>query len=265
MLTYEITCPGKISTKKIADWLERWPTMIRIRYTDAPYNKINFVVDDLKVTITNIPKHLNERIFRGLRSDHVLDKDMKFVPYYQLTGSAYAQSLWPSGILSDTELVVDGVIFYVHRAILSAACPFFMALFTNNMQESNQRRIVLPELSPDVFRAFLGIVYGHKVALTDLRLLVACQRFGLKNWLCEQTLQNVIEILFQQLPEEDVAENLALVGKLYVLEQPAPGWFIIFFFHNIMPSYITPINELLHVFPEEWSKLYHDTEGDDCG
>ena len=46
--------------------------------------------------------------------------------------------------LTDAVLRVEGGVFPVHRAIMSACSPYFRALFTNGMHETEEREIYIP-------------------------------------------------------------------------------------------------------------------------
>ena len=55
-----------------------------------------------------------------------------------------------TGQLCDAVLKVDGGQFTVHRAIMSACSPYFRALFTNGMHETDQKEIFIPGVTADM-------------------------------------------------------------------------------------------------------------------
>ncbi|XP_019630540.1 PREDICTED: uncharacterized protein LOC109474632 [Branchiostoma belcheri] len=68
--------------------------------------------------------------------------------------------LQKEGELQDVVLEVEGRRFPCHRLVLSAASPYFRAMFTSDMAESRQNTVVLQGLDPDIFEEILSYIYS---------------------------------------------------------------------------------------------------------
>lgn len=53
------------------------------------------------------------------------------------------QRLRQGSLLCDTQLVVQGQTFSVHRAYLASCSPYFYSMFTENFQEKSQNRVLM--------------------------------------------------------------------------------------------------------------------------
>lgn len=54
-----------------------------------------------------------------------------------------------------------------HRIILSAATPYFAAMFTNNMQERNQQEIILHEIHGNELKALIDFIYTGFIDINE--------------------------------------------------------------------------------------------------
>ncbi|XP_066285892.1 kelch repeat and BTB domain-containing protein 8-like [Branchiostoma lanceolatum] len=68
--------------------------------------------------------------------------------------------LQKAGILQDVVLEVEDRQFPCHRLVLSAASPYFRAMFTSDMAESRQKTVVLQCLDADMFGEILSYIYS---------------------------------------------------------------------------------------------------------
>eukprot|EP00058_Branchiostoma_floridae_P004245 XP_002589733.1 hypothetical protein BRAFLDRAFT_97784 [Branchiostoma floridae] len=68
--------------------------------------------------------------------------------------------LQKAGVLQDVVLEVEGRWFPCHRLVLSAASPYFRAMFTSDMAESRQKTVVLQGLDADIFGEILSYIYS---------------------------------------------------------------------------------------------------------
>ena len=68
--------------------------------------------------------------------------------------------------LCDAVLVAEGQRFAVHRAILAANSPYFRALFTNGMKETEQDEIEIPGLDAKTMSEIINYVYTRTVRIT---------------------------------------------------------------------------------------------------
>ncbi|XP_078585911.1 kelch repeat and BTB domain-containing protein 2-like [Branchiostoma floridae x Branchiostoma japonicum] len=65
-----------------------------------------------------------------------------------------------AGVLQDVVLEVEGRRFPCHRLVLSAASPYFRAMFTSDMVESRQKTVVLQCLEASIFGEILSYIYS---------------------------------------------------------------------------------------------------------
>ncbi|XP_035689799.1 kelch-like protein 18 [Branchiostoma floridae] len=68
--------------------------------------------------------------------------------------------LQETGVLQDVVLEVEGRRFPCHRLVLSAASPYFRAMFTSDMAESRQKTVVLQGLDAGMFGEILSYIYS---------------------------------------------------------------------------------------------------------
>ncbi|XP_033111828.1 kelch-like protein 10, partial [Anneissia japonica] len=68
--------------------------------------------------------------------------------------------------LCDVVLEVEGREFHAHKNILSACSPYFRALFTNGMTESDLSRIHIPNVSYKVMNYLIEFAYTRDITLT---------------------------------------------------------------------------------------------------
>lgn len=93
--------------------------------------------------------------------------------------------------LCDVVIVVDGVRFPAHRAVLAAASRVFKAMFTNCMRERDAREIELSALDHRSWRMALQYIYTAQVDIADedsaLLLLSSARMYQL------ETLESFVE------------------------------------------------------------------------
>ncbi|XP_078589157.1 kelch repeat and BTB domain-containing protein 2-like [Branchiostoma floridae x Branchiostoma japonicum] len=68
--------------------------------------------------------------------------------------------LQKDGALQDVVLEVEGRRFPCHRLVLSAASPYFRAMFTSDMAESRQKTVVLQGLEMSALEEILSYIYS---------------------------------------------------------------------------------------------------------
>ncbi|XP_078572263.1 kelch repeat and BTB domain-containing protein 8-like isoform X2 [Branchiostoma floridae x Branchiostoma japonicum] len=74
--------------------------------------------------------------------------------------------LQKAGVLQDVVLEVEGRRFPCHRLVLSAASPYFRAMFTSDMVESRQKTVVLQGLDAGMFGEILSYIYSGTLHLS---------------------------------------------------------------------------------------------------
>ncbi|XP_066285894.1 kelch-like protein 18 [Branchiostoma lanceolatum] len=68
--------------------------------------------------------------------------------------------LQEAGVLQDVVLEVEDRRFPCHRLVLSAASPYFRAMFTSDLAESRQKTVVLQGLDAGMFGEILSYIYS---------------------------------------------------------------------------------------------------------
>mmetsp|Transcript_12203 Transcript_12203/g.22618 ORF Transcript_12203/g.22618 Transcript_12203/m.22618 type:complete len:1213 (-) Transcript_12203:989-4627(-) len=99
---------------------------------------------------------------------------------------------------SDVTFVVEGQRVYAHKA-LCIRSPYFNAMFTAGMRESNETEITLADVRYDVFLSILTYLYTdrHDVDIEDaMELFVESDRFGIERLktMCETKLLSAIDV-----------------------------------------------------------------------
>ena len=113
--------------------------------------------------------------------------------------------------LADLEIKCEDQTFHVHRVLLAAASPYFLAMFQNDMTEASSRRIGLREIKPKVLKAALEWIYKSNLDVKVFKddpdfagdLLAAAEMYQLEKLkkivedeLCDSLqLENVLELI----------------------------------------------------------------------
>lgn len=71
------------------------------------------------------------------------------------------------GVLCDVTLRIEGQNFPAHRCVLSAASPYFRALFTTELAENNSNLIELQEVKPAAANEALRFIYTGEAQLNS--------------------------------------------------------------------------------------------------
>ena len=77
-------------------------------------------------------------------------------------------TLRQEGTFCDVTIVVDGREFQVHKAVLSAASPYFKAMFTCNLAESTLAKVPLNGLEPSIIEQLLDYIYSSEVVISKV-------------------------------------------------------------------------------------------------
>ena len=89
------------------------------------------------------------------------EKDFEFSQVWDVFNALRLQ-----GKLCDVVLNVDDRKFEAHRAILAANSPYFRAMFTNGMQETEQREIKLNGIDAEMMTLIIEYIYTRSVRVT---------------------------------------------------------------------------------------------------
>lgn len=77
------------------------------------------------------------------------------------------EALRDDDTLTDVEIVINNRIFRCHKSVLVAMSPYFRAMFTTGMRESNQRRITIQDVDEIPFQKFIDFLYKGSIDLLD--------------------------------------------------------------------------------------------------
>ncbi len=151
-----------------------------------------------------------------------------------------------SGTLCDAILRVEDGYYPVHRPIMSACSPYFRALFTNGMHETDQKEIFIPGITADMMAIIIEYAYTRDIQVTSdnvERLLPAADQFhvlGLVKACCS--------FLSRQLDRDNCIgiRNFARYYYCTGLERTAQKFLLENFVDVSMKS-----NEILNMSPEE--------------
>ena len=83
---------------------------------------------------------------------------------------------------TDFKIKVRGKNIECHKILLSATCPYFAALFSSNMKESQQGEITLDTLEYDVLKKIIEHLYGSNITV-------------------EQKIQDLVTLVWQEGPK----------------------------------------------------------------
>ncbi|KAF7111037.1 hypothetical protein CFC21_111089 [Triticum aestivum] len=125
--------------------------------------------------------------------------------------------LLQSGTGADVTFLVSGESFAVHKNILAARSPVFMAEFFGDMKEKCSQSLKIDDMEAEVFKALLCFIYTdivpefenqEDVTLMAQHLFAAADRYGLDmlKLICSDKLSNGISI-------NTVATTLALAEQ----------------------------------------------------
>ncbi|XP_041363937.1 kelch-like protein 24 [Gigantopelta aegis] len=67
---------------------------------------------------------------------------------------------------TDTEIIVDNTSFFCHRVIMAAVSPYFDAMYSSGMKESQDGIVMLQEVDRETFKAVIDFIYFDKKILT---------------------------------------------------------------------------------------------------
>lgn len=129
------------------------------------------------------------------------------------------------GKFCDVELVLDGKSFGGHRAVLAASSPYFEAMFSTGLEDSQQKTIEIHDITPSVFELLIGFIYKGEIHINQENcqdILSASNMLGLSD-----VVQACCEFLHKELhpsncvgifrfAEMHSCTNLKLEAKRYI-------------------------------------------------
>ena len=86
------------------------------------------------------------------------------------------KAFFSSGELCDVTLIVGEKKIHAHRNVLASVSPYFKAMFTNKMSESNQDCISIKGVDEDIFHMLIQFMYTHCVIINgdNVQSLLQC-------------------------------------------------------------------------------------------
>ncbi|XP_049865708.1 kelch-like ECH-associated protein 1B isoform X2 [Pectinophora gossypiella] len=87
-------------------------------------------------------------------------------------------------MLTDVVLEVGNELFHVHKVVLAAGSPYFKAMFTSGLKESEMSRVRLQGVCPSAMAWLVYFMYTGKVRITEVtvcQLLPAATMFQIAN------------------------------------------------------------------------------------
>ncbi|XP_074094796.1 speckle-type POZ protein-like [Cotesia typhae] len=134
---------------------------------------------------------------------------------------------YQSKINTDVTFFVGDKKFQVHKIILTSRSPVLAAMFTHDMIEKNTNRVLVEDITPEIFEKFLIYMYTDRVANLDhvvLDLLKIADMYQLQSLkdICEASLiksfkfKNFFEIV--DLADRHRAETLKEHAIKYVVD-----------------------------------------------
>nr|QPF20446.1 Kelch-like ECH-associated protein 1 [Chilo suppressalis] len=87
-------------------------------------------------------------------------------------------------MLTDVVLEVGNELFHVHKVVLAAGSPYFKAMFTSGLKESEMSRVRLQGVCPSAMAWLVYFMYTGKVRITEVtvcQLLPAATMFQIPN------------------------------------------------------------------------------------
>ncbi|RZF34385.1 hypothetical protein LSTR_LSTR008924 [Laodelphax striatellus] len=104
-------------------------------------------------TLTNEAKSTVDKLYRNL--------------HYPLKVLQHFNSLRLNNKFCDVEIVAGGKVMKAHRAILSASCPYFQAMFSNGLIEEQKDTIELHTIQPEILSSLLDFIYTGEIEITQ--------------------------------------------------------------------------------------------------
>ncbi|XP_017872975.1 PREDICTED: uncharacterized protein LOC108620584 [Drosophila arizonae] len=130
--------------------------------------------------------NLSKNALRLLHSAQMADMEFEVHTY---TSSTSSDKVWATLMMShiedrNTPLQVHS--FKAHRVIVAARCEWFKKALMSGMQESINRKVVITDTSPVIFRRLLLYIYGAPIDRTVgadqiCELMLLADRYSIDN------------------------------------------------------------------------------------
>lgn len=77
------------------------------------------------------------------------------------------KSILNNGNFSDMTFVISGKELRAHKAFIGARSPVFAAMFSNECKESKENKVIISDVSFEVFKEMLQFIYTNQVKQID--------------------------------------------------------------------------------------------------
>ncbi|CAN8009876.1 unnamed protein product [Ixodes pacificus] len=71
------------------------------------------------------------------------------------------------GKFCDVELLLEGKTFGGHRAVLAASSPYFEALFSSGLEDSQQKSVEIHGIAPSIFEQLIVFIYKGEIQINQ--------------------------------------------------------------------------------------------------
>lgn len=111
---------------------------------------------NLWLKANNLPKLICVRVTKRLSNDEkICDESW---------GDNLLKKMWEQGIGYDLKIrLKSGQEIDAHKSVIAAACPAWKGLLDSNMVEAQSGVIIIPDINPDVVKAFVKALYCGEI------------------------------------------------------------------------------------------------------
>jgi speckle-type POZ protein len=118
-----------------------------------------------------------------------------------------------SGDFSDLKIQTnDGVVFNVHKTILSARSSVFLKMLTSNMKEAATNTVEIEDIDSKTMQEFLRFIYCEE--FKDFKAVSNDLLYAAEKYEVNQLKEICIEELAANVSAENVIETLILADRI---------------------------------------------------
>jgi len=142
---------------------------------------------------------------------HLYKFEIQLVFRKHISGSALASDMYrllKTKEFADVTLQVRDQKFQAHRIILAARSDYFKTMFSVNMKEKESGLVNLEDCCPNMFRAFVKLIYGGSRIKHPVELFRLADRF-----LVNDIKDKCSDMIVQQLSKVNVLDTLLLADQ----------------------------------------------------
>ena len=72
------------------------------------------------------------------------------------------QDIWRRRLFCDVEILIGEHVYNAHKNVLSACSSYFRAMFSGGLAQSEQKKIEIHAVQPEIFQLLLEFIYTSK-------------------------------------------------------------------------------------------------------